>query len=157
MKIGVLSDSHDNLPRIEKAIKFFNKQKINFLLHAGDFVAPFTIPKIKAVSCDWRGVFGNNDGEKAGLSGASGGKIQEGPLRLKLQDQNLVLVHDLKSIDPAREGASCIIFGHTHKPEVSKKGRQILVNPGESGGWLSGNSTVAIVDLDSLSARIFKI
>lgn len=64
MKIGVLSGSHDNLAKIEEAVKFFNKKKVEFVFHAGDFVAPFTIPKFKKLACPWLGVLGNNDGEE---------------------------------------------------------------------------------------------
>lgn len=68
MIIGALSDTHDNLPKIEKAVKFFNKKKVDFVLHAGDFVAPFAVDRLNKLSCEWLGVFGNNDGEKKGLA-----------------------------------------------------------------------------------------
>jgi len=157
MKIGILSDSHDNLPKIEKAVKLFNQKKVGFVLHAGDFIAPFTIPKLKGLSCDWAGVFGNNDGERIGLSGISEGKIKEGPLRTEFAGRRVTLTHDINKINPDTEKARLIIFGHTHKPEVKKSNSKLIVNPGECGGWLTGNSTVAIVDLATLSAKIFNI
>jgi hypothetical protein len=157
MKIGLLSDSHDNLPKIEKAVQIFNNNKVGFVLHAGDFVAPFVVPKIKALNCDWAGVFGNNDGEKEGLSGISENRIKEGPLRITLGNKKIVLVHDLNKINPKTEDADLIIFGHTHKSEVIKQENNLLINPGECGGWLTGKSTVAIVDLASLSHQIIKI
>lgn len=157
MKLGILSDSHDNLPKIEKAVKFFNKQKVGFVLHAGDFVAPFTIPKLKNLNCDWKGVFGNNDGERIGLDRISAGKIQEGPLRIELDHKKVILVHDINTISPGREDAALVIFGHTHKPEILKKDNQLLINPGEAGGWLTDKSTVAIVDLTALSGKIFNL
>jgi putative phosphoesterase len=157
VKIGIISDSHDNLPKIEKAIKIFNKKKVGFVLHAGDFVAPFVIRKFKDLSCDWRGVFGNNDGEKKGLSLASGGKIQEAPFRIKLDNRNIVLVHDIDIIIPETEEAEVVICGHTHKPEERRLNGKLIINPGECGGWLSGKSTVAIVDLADLSSQLRSI
>ncbi len=157
MKIGILSDSHDNLPKIEKAVELFNKNKVGFVLHAGDFIAPFTILKFKNLKCDWRGVFGNNDGEKTGLSRISEGRIQDGPLRIELAGKIITLVHDIKTINPDRERAALIIFGHTHKSEIIKKSKLLLINPGEAGGWLTGKSTVAIVDLATLSHKIFSL
>ncbi len=41
MLIGVVSDTHDNLPLVEKAVKRLNEEKVNLVLHAGDYVAPF--------------------------------------------------------------------------------------------------------------------
>jgi len=157
MKIGILSDSHDNLPKIEKAVSIFNKNKVGFVLHAGDFVAPFTIPKLKSLSCDWRGVFGNNDGEKKGLIGISEGKIQEGPLKIELGKIRVTLVHDINKIFLEKEEADLVVFGHTHKQETRKIDSKLIINPGECGGWLTGKSTVAIVDLDSLSSQIINI
>lgn len=157
MKIGILSDSHDNLPKIEKAVKFFNKNKVGFVLHAGDFVAPFTIPKLKVLKCDWQGVFGNNDGERNGLSRISEGKIKVGPLRIKLGSKKVTLVHDINTISTETENADLIVCGHTHKSEVKNLDAKLIINPGECGGWLTGKSTLAIVDLAAKSCKIFHI
>ncbi|MFH1396994.1 MAG: metallophosphoesterase [Candidatus Omnitrophota bacterium] len=157
MKIGLLSDSHDNLPNIEKAVKFFNREKVDFVLHAGDFVAPFTIGKLGKLKCGWKGVFGNNDGEKAGLMNLSKWRIQQGPLRMTLNKKNITLIHALNEIDPDKERSDLIVYGHTHRPEILQKSDKLMVNPGEASGWLYGSPTVAIVDLDTLKAKIFKI
>ena len=157
MKIGILSDTHDNLPQIEKAVKFFNKNKVGFVLHAGDFIAPFTVTKLKKLSCDWLGIFGNNDGERNGLIGSSEGKIKDGPLRLELDNRKITLVHDKATINIRTEDADLIIFGHTHNREVLEQENKLIINPGECGGWLTGKSTIALVDLASLSAKITEI
>src|SRR5665647_3131154 len=57
------SDTHDNLSQIEKAVKYLNDQKVGLVLHAGDYVAGFVIPKFKVLNCKLIGVFGNNDGD----------------------------------------------------------------------------------------------
>ena len=155
MTIGILADTHDNLPKIEKAVRFFNRKNVNFVLHAGDFIAPFAVAKLKNLTCDFCGVFGNNDGERAGLTHISQGKIQPGPLRLTLDNRRIVLVHDINSINLAGEEAELIIFAHTHRPEISRKDSSLLINPGECAGWLSKRSSVVNVDLDTLTPRIF--
>ncbi|MEI6631606.1 MAG: metallophosphoesterase [bacterium] len=157
MRLGLLSDSHDNIPKLEKAVRFFNKQKVGFVFHAGDFVAPFTVKVLKALKCDWCGVFGNNDGEKTGLASASEGRIQEGPLSLELKGRQIVIAHDLNQLNLKSEKAELIIFGHTHKPQILRQSAKLLVNPGECGGWLFGKPTVALIDLDSFSAKIYAI
>jgi len=157
MKIGVLSDSHDNLPRLVKAVRFFNKKKVRLVLHAGDYVAPFTVAKLNLLTMPWQGVFGNNDGEKNGLSKISAGRIQQGPLRLRLEGKRVTLVHDINSINIHTEKADVIICGHSHKPEIKRIDTKLIVNPGEAGGWLSDKATVAIVDLDKPGAEIIKI
>lgn len=155
--IGALADTHDNLPKIEKAVRFFNAKKASFVLHAGDFVSPFTIPKLKNLKCPWQGVFGNNDGERRGLTNASLGAIREGPLTVELAGRSIVLVHDKSSIDTAGLKADVFIFGHTHTSHTGREGGMLVVNPGECSGWLTGKASVALIDLDNLSARIFRI
>lgn len=50
MIIGLISDTHDNLPMVEKAVKKLNQENVALVLHAGDYVAPFVIPKFKALN-----------------------------------------------------------------------------------------------------------
>lgn len=157
MLIGVLSDTHDNLEKIKKAVDLFNREKVDFVLHAGDYVAPFSLSGFKGLKSGWKGVFGNNDGERAGLSKSSAGAIHNGPLRIKLQQRKITLVHDINSINVDKEPADLIIFGHTHKPQIIRRHDKLLVNPGEACGWLSGVSTAAIVDLSDLSIKTFNI
>lgn len=64
MLIGLMADTHDNLPMVEKAIKMFNEEKVEVILHAGDYVAPFVIPKFRGLKARLIGVFGNNDGDR---------------------------------------------------------------------------------------------
>jgi len=64
MKIGVISDTHDNLPLVEKAVKIFNEKEVEFVLHAGDYVAPFAVKVFKKLRAKFVGVFGNNDGDR---------------------------------------------------------------------------------------------
>ena len=67
MIIGVFSDSHDNIEKIKKAVSFFNDRKVDLVIHAGDFIAPFSIAPMEELNCQLVCVFGNNDGERIGL------------------------------------------------------------------------------------------
>ncbi len=40
--IGIMSDSHDNLDAIRKAVKIFNNEDLDLVIHAGDLISPFT-------------------------------------------------------------------------------------------------------------------
>lgn len=149
MKVGVISDTHDNLPNVEKAIAIFNERKVGFVLHAGDYVAPFCAARFKKLFCDWRGVYGNNDGEKAGLADVSEGRIQDGPLRISLDGKKITLVHDIASVNTQSEDANFIIFGHTHLPVYLRQADKAIFNPGECGGWLTGKAGIAVLDLET--------
>ncbi len=161
MLIGLMSDSHDNLPKIEKAVKLFNKLKVELVLHAGDFIAPFVVEKLKNLNCPLIGVFGNNDGEKKGLKDkieSIGGEIHTPPFFLIRNDKKILLVHDLAKLSKTDiQNAELIVYGHTHKEEVKKEDGRLFVNPGECGGWLTGRCTVGLVNLETLEADIKEI
>jgi uncharacterized protein len=38
MKIGIISDTHDDIENVQKAIEIFNGERVNCVIHAGDFV-----------------------------------------------------------------------------------------------------------------------
>jgi hypothetical protein len=78
-------------------------------------------------------------------------------LKAELHGRRIVMAHDIRTIGPVGERSDVIFYGHTHKPEVRIENGRLLVNPGECCGWLSGISTVAVVDLDAMSAQIVTI
>jgi len=155
MLIGVMSDTHDNVPLIERAVALFNKKKVGFVLHAGDFVAPFALKPLEALSCPWIGVFGNNDGEQKGLTQDSRGRIQPAPFELNLDGKMVVVVHDLAAFDRdvlTKRGAQLIVHGHSHTSSIERAGEALIVNPGEVGGWVTGRSSVVLVDTETMTA-----
>jgi len=50
-----------------------------------------------------------------------------------------------------------IIYGHTHRTDLRKIRKTLIINPGECGGWLSGKSTIALLDLKNLEAKIIEL
>ncbi len=72
--IGILSDTHDNLTRVRQAVRLFDDAGCDLVVHAGDFVAPFTVEELRNLRVPVRAVFGNCDGERAGLARAFRGR-----------------------------------------------------------------------------------
>jgi len=157
MLIGILSDSHDHVPALEKAVALFNEKKVGFAIHAGDFVAPFALQPMAALGCPWIGVFGNNDGDQKSLTRASQGRIQPPPFELNLDGKKVVVVHDLGGMSAQKlvdAGAQIVIHGHSHAPKIERLGEAVVVNPGEACGWVSGRRTVAFVETKTLEATL---
>ncbi len=159
--LGIMADSHDNIHAVKKAVRLFKDAGCDLVIHAGDFVAPFAAQELKHLKCPVKAVFGNCDGEKAGLEKAISpfGEIKEAPLTFVYNNLNFFITHVPMDLD--RHAASgkhdVIIFAHTHTPEVRKKGQTLLINPGEAGGWVSEKSTVVLLDTDTLSAEIIPL
>jgi putative phosphoesterase len=156
--VGILSDSHDNRETLRKAVNIFNHQRCDLVLHAGDLVAPFAAAELEALSCPVKAVFGNCDGETAGLTNTirSFGKIKEPPFVFRFQGLEFLMIHTQFSLDKfiRSDLYDVIVYGHTHRPEIRQEGRSLVINPGETGGWVTGISSAALLDMETLSARI---
>ncbi len=158
MKIGIISDTHDNLKKISSAVSIFKQEKLDFVVHAGDFVAPFSIAPFMEMGIEWKGVFGNNDGEKNGLAKKSEGRIVSPPLILTLDNVRMVVVHDPNHIENRFFSEyDLIIYGHTHQKQVERREKALVINPGEACGYLTGTATLVILDTDSLEPRFLEI
>ncbi len=164
MIIGIISDTHDRLSRIDEAVKRLNEEGVELVLHAGDYVAPFVVPRFKPLKAKLIGVFGNNDGDKhllrrrfaeieAEIRGTFAEVIVDN-LRIAMSHgEEEELLRALIDI----EGHDVVVHGHTHEAKIYRKGRTLVVNPGEVCGYLSGRSTIAIFDTKTLEARIITL
>ena len=65
MRIGVVSDTHDDLAAVEAAVSLFDREGVDAVVHCGDFVAPFSVTPFDVDGVDFYAVRGNNDGEWA--------------------------------------------------------------------------------------------
>jgi putative phosphoesterase len=160
MKVGIIADSHDNVPMIKRACELFNTQGVGMVFHAGDFIAPFALnPLNDMLQCDYRGVFGNNDGERIGLHKTAEGRLSPSPAEFAAGEWKVLLAHEMPILEGVAGGGyyRLVAYGHTHRSEVQVKGNTLLVNPGECGGWLHGRCTVAIADLATLKAEIIDL
>jgi len=160
LKIGILSDSHDRLPMIERAVQRFHEAGVDMVLHAGDFVSPFTALPLAELGVRFVGVFGNNDGDKLYLRErfADIGKVHLGYHSFEADGLRVVLMHEPKSIDAlvASGHYDLVVYGHTHKIDL-RDGPCAVINPGEACGYLSGRATVAVFDTATGDARIIEL
>jgi len=156
MKIGIIADTHDNITAIQKAVCFFNTQDLKYVIHAGDYVAPFSVKELMNLKAKFIGVFGNNDGEREGLHYVCK-NIHEPPFDLLLDGRHIIVTHMLESLSKrSRMNTDIIIGAHTHIPEI-KQGSPMYINPGECCAWLHGKSTVAVLDLETSHAEIIDL
>jgi putative phosphoesterase len=159
MKLGILSDSHDNLPALARIVERFNAEKVDLVLHAGDFVSPFTAIPLGKLRAPLVGVFGNNDGDRLYLTQRFEkiGTLYPGVHTFEVDGLRVVLMHEPRSIDVlAASGAyDLVVYGHTHDADV-RPGRPAVVNPGEAGGWLSGRSTAVVFDAHTMTGSVIE-
>ncbi|MCC6751040.1 MAG: metallophosphoesterase [Deltaproteobacteria bacterium] len=157
MRIGVLADTHDRLPLIDRALALFRERGVEVVIHAGDLVAPFAAKRLAAWTGPLHVVYGNNDGERKGLKEVLP-QIQTGPLFVELGGRRILVHHFLdwcKPADLAR--ADVVISGHTHAVAVEEREGRLLLNPGECCAWLTGRATVALLEPERLSVEIVEL
>jgi putative phosphoesterase len=157
MLIGVISDTHDRLPLIDRALAVLRERGADVLIHPGDVVAPFAAHRLRR----WPGTlyitYGNNDGERSGLKQVLP-EIQDGPLFVELGGRNILVHHFIDWCKPSHiERADVVITGHTHEVVNERRDGRLFLNPGECCGWVSGRSTIAMLNTDSLSAEIIDL
>lgn len=159
MLIGIISDTHDNMPAIQRAVEILTERKVEHVIHAGDYCSPFVFRALKHLKCDFTGIYGNNDGERLLLQKLSDNRIYTQPHILELAEKRIVIIHEPQVVDALADSShfDLIVYGHTHTPDIRKKGNTLIVNPGELSGWLYGRSTLAIADLSLLSAELLEL
>ncbi|MEM2935631.1 MAG: metallophosphoesterase [Candidatus Bathyarchaeia archaeon] len=164
MLVGIISDTHDRLPLVGEAVERLNEEGVGLVLHAGDYVAPFVIPLFKSLKAPLIGVFGNNDGEKVLLRKRfmdMGLQLRERFAEVKADGLKIALLHGeeeelLQSLINT-ESYDVIAHGHTHEAKTYRKGKTILINPGEVCGYLTGKPTIAIFDTQTLDVKIIPL
>lgn len=159
MLIGLISDTHDHMDNIRKALKILNERDVKFIIHAGDFVSPFTWRVFKDFNGEIFGVFGNNDGDRVLLKKMYGDRIQNQIRKIEISGKKIALMHEPKMIDElALSGKfDLIVYGHMHEVDIRKINNTLIINPGEACGWLYGKATFALLDLESLVPEIITL
>lgn len=96
MKIAILSDSHDNLDKLRQAVCVCKKAEVEAIIHAGDFISPFSLTPLEESKIPVHAVLGNNDGERDGLRrrfAMMGAHFWEGPVTFFIGNTCVNLQH----------------------------------------------------------------
>ena len=164
MLVGIISDSHDNLPKIEAAVARLNDTGVELVLHAGDYCSPFAALRFRGLKPKLIGVFGNNDAERDLLKTkfeSLGHEVKSRFLSLEIDEVRIGLLHgDEENLleDLARsQSYDLIISGHTHSISNLQRGRTVCLNPGEICGYLNGRATIATFETSTRAIEILDI
>lgn len=159
MIVGILSDSHDNVPAVAAAVQAMREAGVQHLLHAGDFIAPFALAPLAELGVPVTGVLGNNDGERLVLAkrfADNGWTLGVKFAFLELGGLRIAMHHEPEPVDAlARSGDyDVVVYGHTHAIDIRREGDAQVINPGETGGWVTGRRTWVLLDTASGEVRL---
>jgi uncharacterized protein len=159
LKIGIISDTHDDIANVRRAIKIFNTEKVEYVIHCGDFIFPGVVLEFKKLNAKLIGVLGNNDGERIHLLKnflEIGGELKGEIGEIELDGILFGIYHgtdkDIKERLVNSQKYDVLISGHTHRIELTpvlnrtyssddkrhiaspnqKKGSTLALNPGSA-------------------------
>lgn len=163
MKIGVISDTHDQRQRILQAIGIFNREKAGLVVHCGDWVSPFSAARFSGLKCTVKGVFGNNDGDHNMHRERNDGFIEyyDEKMEVAVEGRRIFVAHG--HIPGLVESAlksgkyDAVFSGHTHTAHAKMEGKTLWLNPGtlvdETSDKVKGMS-IALYDTEANTAEI---
>ena len=162
MKLGVVSDTHDNLNLVDRAVETFEDEAVDVVVHCGDVVAPFTATPFDG-PWDFYAVRGNNDGEWALADyvedfGTYLGEMGE----LDLDGSPVAVYHGTS--EPIVEAlCDCgrydyVLHGHTHERVHEDRDGTVRINPGGLAfrDGLPGAAAV-VVDMDTEELEYYQL
>jgi len=155
MLVAVMSDSHDNIWNLRKAVKIIKDRQAGLLIHCGDFIAPFMLKELDVAGIPVHGVFGNNDGDQYMLTKMSLSMLNNITLhgvsgQVDTEGFTIGFTHYAEMGDGLVFAGNCrlVCFGHSHEHEIRKVGHVTLLNPGEIMGK-EGSPGFCFVDTET--------
>lgn len=151
MKIGLLSDTHDEAARTRVAVRQFQTEGVSTLFHCGDLTTPSILEICSVFPCYF--VFGNHDADMASTlresAKSTGVMCLEWGGVVTLQGVSIAVTHGHMTTD-VRRLLQCkphyLFSGHSHIPS-DIPGEVRRINPGAL--HRAETYTVAILDLST--------
>lgn len=168
MKIGIVSDSHDNIPLLCLAIEQALKLGAEAILHCGDIVSANTLKKLRHYHLPIHVIHGNNLGDLYYLTLLA--MDSNNLIQYYGQDADIVLAkkriflvhfpHYAQAI--AKTGDyDLVCCGHSHHANIqfidnTNKKPTVLCNPGTVGG-IDAPATYIFGDLSTMNFTILPV
>ncbi len=160
MRLGILSDTHDEVTRTQRAIQLLREAGAEALVHCGDLSSPPIVEACAVLPC-WF-VFGNHDSdvvpslryaaEQFGAECLGWGGV------IELAGKRIGVVHGHMTIDLRRvlaEQPDYLLSGHSHIAEDTVIGSVRRINPGAL--HRADEYTVAVLELPSGELRLLRV
>jgi putative phosphoesterase len=161
MKIGIVSDTHNNLRNVHRIVELFNDAGVDRVIHTGDITQAKTLDVFAHLTMPMYGVYGNNDeGERESLEAAVSAHqfiFQEPPFVLDWHARSIMVVHDPLEFEGCLNHTfDLALHGHTHLYRFEQRDAQVIFNPGECAGHMKGFNAIGVLDLEDMSAELLK-
>jgi len=134
MLLGVVSDTHDDLDRIDAAVDVLEDAGVDAVIHCGDVVAPFSVAPFDG-PWDFHAVRGNNDGEWNLQAAVDEVGTYHGEFaNLSFGGQEIAVYHgtshDVVEALVASGTFDYVLHGHSHQRGHEERDGTVRINPG---------------------------
>ncbi len=164
MQIGVLSDTHNHVGNLLKALRIFRDADITTLIHCGDMANVSTARQMQGFNVIY--VSGNSDSSPEAIKDAIWllnphhneiGDLYTGELAgVKIAAAHGHRAHELEKL--IKSGRYAFVFhGHTHRQRDERIKKTRIINPGALGGARYEPRSLAIVDLGANAVEFIPV
>jgi putative phosphoesterase len=165
MKIVILSDAHDHLDNLKKALDKVNALGADALLFCGDFCAPPVAAAIGAWGKETHIVLGNNDGDRLNIArrvlGLSHVTLHGEYADIMLDGKRVGMTHYPFYADKMAKSGDfdLVCFGHDHNARIETYGTCLAVNPGSLNDMMTGGekASLALYDTQTHTATLYPL
>ncbi|MBW2980659.1 metallophosphoesterase [Candidatus Woesearchaeota archaeon] len=149
--LGIISDTHENVFAIKKAIDIFEAMGCDMVIHCGDIISPGTVQFFKGLNIKF--VRGNCDGDVEMLNKKIqeiNGEFFDDTYEFIYEGKKFIVYHGsdqvkLRKLAESRQ-YDYVLTGHTHKRADQKVNQTRVINPGALYPTVE-EKTVAVLDV----------
>lgn len=160
MKIAITSDSHDNIPNIQKFLDYVNKNNVEMIIHCGDLAAPSIILKEFGPNFDKPIHFVHGNVADRELNQKIAGQFNHVTCHgdqgeLEIDGKKIAFIHYPDQGKKLAESGKydLVFYGHNHTPWEEEVGKTKLLNPGTLAGMFN-KATFAVYDTKTEKAEL---
>jgi hypothetical protein len=155
LKLGVLSDTHNKIDNLIKAISIFNEYRVDLLIHCGDVTSLEVLQLMRerpVILTFGNGDIANGDIKKT-LMEFNPENVADYSFQGKIGDKLIGVTHghikEMLNTMIQSQKLDYIFSGHTHRRQDELIGKTRLINPGALGGMYYQTRSIAVLDLDT--------
>lgn len=138
MRIAVVSDSHDHIPHLKRAVLRANREGAELLIHCGDLISPFMLATLEQFNGQVHAIYGNNSGDQhliASRCAAPGSRVRHHGAHgtLAIDSLRIAIEHEPRWARALANSGDfdLVCYGHDHLFHAERLGDCLLLNPGE--------------------------
>ncbi|XLQ20353.1 MAG: YfcE family phosphodiesterase [Candidatus Moraniibacteriota bacterium] len=161
MKIGIISDIHDQIENLNWAMNELKVKDISHIFALGDYSSAYTVERLQVNNIPVHAVWGNCDGDKQSMLQASTNENKNISFAngefdtVEIANKKYFITHfpDLAEHAATTLEYDAVFHGHTHHKRNEKIGNTPIINPGKLAIYPHNEISIAVFDTEELTTE----